>query len=74
MSDHDEWLKKAETRVREEFPSLTDIDAARIVELAVDVYERERWVKLSQRIRTLWFNIREENNEREMWPDDQDAV
>jgi len=74
MSDHDKWLAQAEAAVLEEFPSLSGIDAARIVAIAVDVYEREKWVKVSQRIRSLWFNIREENEERDRWPDDQDAV
>jgi hypothetical protein len=74
MSDHDEWLATAETAVRDEFPSLTDIDAARIVELAVDIYEREKWVTVSQRINTLWHGIREENNKKETWFDDNDTV
>ena len=71
MSDHDDWLKYAETKVLEEFPSLSDVDAARIVAVAVDAYEKERWVKLAQRINTIWFNTRKENMERETWPDDR---
>lgn len=57
-SDHDTWLKSAETAVREEFPSLSEIDVARVVKVAVLVYERERCVKVAQRVNAMWRDIR----------------
>jgi hypothetical protein len=61
MSDHENWLKKAEETVSESFPSLSDIDAARIVELAVSTYEREKWVVVMQRVQAIRENARIEN-------------
>lgn len=61
MSEHDDWLRLAEIAVIDEFPSLSSIDAARIVQTAVTVYEREKWVTNMQRVNTVLASERQVN-------------